>query len=218
MSWGDIQKYKKIFLTLIVIIIVISKICVKIIDMNLKLPFLSSSMLSIFRLFVVVCMVANLSACDQLRGRLAEMIAPQSPEQALKSIDTMVNAGQLKEALIKAESFAEKPGDLRGYFELAAARVAAMQGDVDAALRYLARAVGVLNLSPDQLMADEAFSALHTDIRFLQTITGQASTVTPAKKSSPSDTHVKASEDTQIKMTNQGTEVRAGDVVIKLPN
>lgn len=163
-------------------------------------------------------MVANLSACDQLRGRLAEMIAPQSPEQALKSIDTMVNAGQLKEALIKAESFAEKPGDLRGYFELAAARVAAMQGDVDAALRYLARAVGVLNLSPDQLMADEAFSALHTDIRFLQTITGQASTVTPAKKSSPSDTHVKASEDTQIKMTNQGTEVRAGDVVIKLPN
>jgi hypothetical protein len=59
---------------------------------------------------------------------------------------------------------------------------------------------------------------MHTDIRFLQTITGQFSTVSTTKKSSPSDTQVKASEDTHIKINNQGTEVRAGDVVIKLPN
>jgi Holliday junction DNA helicase RuvB len=56
----------------------------------------------------------SLSACDQLRGQLAELIAPQSPENALKSIDTMVAAGQLKDALSKAESFMEKPGDLAG--------------------------------------------------------------------------------------------------------
>jgi hypothetical protein len=67
-------------------------------------------------------------------------------------------------------------------------------------------------------MADEAFNAMHTDIRFLQTITGQSSTVSTTKKSSPADTQVKASEDTHIKINNQGTEVRAGDVVIKLPN
>ena len=170
------------------------------------------------RLSVVFCLVMSLSACDQLRGQLAELIAPQSPENALKSIDTMVAAGQLKDALSKAESFMEKPGDLRGDFELAAARVAAMQGNIDTALRYLARAVATLNLAPDQLMADEAFNAMHTDIRFLQTITGQFSTVSTTKKSSPSDTQVKASEDTHIKINNQGTEVRAGDVVIKLPN
>lgn len=167
---------------------------------------------------MVSCLVVSLSACDQLRGQLAELIAPQSPEEALKSIDAMTMAGQLKEALSKAESFVEKPGDLRGHFELAAARAAAMQGNTDTALRYLARAVVTLNLAPDQLMADEAFGAMHTDIRFLQTITGQSNAAPVTKKSSPSDTQVKASEDTQIKINNQGTEVRAGDVVIKLPN
>lgn len=170
------------------------------------------------RLSVVSCLVFSLSACDQLRGQLAELIAPQSPEEALKSIDTMTAVGQLKEALAKAESFMDKPGELRGHFELAAARAAAMQGQTDAALRYLARAVGSLNLAPDTLMADEVFSAMHTDIRFLQTITGQARTVSSPPKPSRSDTQVKASEDTQIKMNNQGTEIRAGDVVIKLPN
>jgi hypothetical protein len=110
------------------------------------------------RLSVVFCLAVSLSACDQLRSQLAELIAPQSPENALKSIDTMVAAGQLKDALSKAESFMEKPGDLRGDFELAAARVAAMQGNIDTALRYLARAVATLNLAPDQLMADEAFN------------------------------------------------------------
>ncbi len=171
-----------------------------------------------FRLVVVFCLAVSLSACDQLRGQLAELIAPQSPENALKSIDTMVAAGQLKDALSKAESFMEKPGDLRGDFELAAARVAAMQGNTDAALRYLARAVATLNLAPDQLIADDAFSAMRTDIRFLQTITGQSNTVSSTKKPSSADTQVKASEDTHIKINNQGTEVRAGDVVIKLPN
>ena len=172
----------------------------------------------ILQLAMLCGLVVSLSACDQLRGQLAELIAPQSPEEALKSIDTMAAAGQLKEAQSKAESFMDKPGDFRGHFELAAARAAALQAHNDTALRYLARAVATLNLAPDQLMADEAFGAMRTDIRFLQTITGQASPVSVSKKSSPSDTQVKASEDTQIKISNQGTEVRAGDVVIKLPN
>jgi hypothetical protein len=51
-------------------------------------------------------------------------------------------------------------------------------------------------------------------MRFLQIITGGARSQT----SSFDGTQIKASEDTQIKINNQGTEVRAGDVVIKLPN
>jgi hypothetical protein len=166
------------------------------------------------KLVFLSCLVVNLAGCDQLRGRLADWISPQTPQEALKSIDTMVAAGQLKEALVKAEAFIEKPGDLRPQFEFAAARVAALQGQVEVALRHLSRALAELDMSPDQLMADEAFQAMHTNVRFLQIITGGAG----AQPASSAGTQVKASEDTQIKITNQGTEVRAGDVVIKLPN
>jgi hypothetical protein len=162
----------------------------------------------------LACLGFSLSGCDQLRGRLADWISPQTPQEALKSIDTLVAAGQLKEALAKAEAFIDKPGDLRPQFELAAARVAAFQGQAELALRHLSLALADLDIAPDQLMADEAFETLRTNVRFLQVITGG----TRAQTSSSAGTQVNASEDTQIKITNQGTEVRAGDVVIKLPN
>ena len=171
----------------------------------------------VVRLTLISFMVFNLSGCDQFRSKLADLIAPQSPEDGLKSIDAMIANGQLKEALAKAESFIEKSGDLRGQFELAAARVAALQGNVDIALRYLAQAIVSLNISAQQLMNDEVFSPMHTDTRFLQLLTKQVKSGPPDLMSKP-DSHVKASEDTQIKITNKGTEVRAGDIVIKLPN
>ena len=167
------------------------------------------------RLLLIACMALNMSACDQLRTRLSNLIAPQTPEEALKSIDTMLEAGQTKEARAKAESFAETPGDLRPYFELAVARLAAKQGDADVALQYLVRAMSKLDLTPDELMADEAFNSLHMDVHFLQVITGQTNVI-QAKKIT--NRQVNAVEDTQIKINNQGTEVRAGDIVIKLPN
>jgi hypothetical protein len=179
-----------------------------------KLSKLSSFGKGMVKLAFLAFLCLNLSGCDQLRGRLAEWISPQTPQEALESIDTMIAAGQLKEALVKAEAFIDKPGELRPQFELAAARVSALQGQADLALRHLSLALADLDTSPDQLMADEAFETLRTNVRFLQIITGGAR----AQPSSSTDTLVKASEDTQIKITSQGTEVRAGDVVIKLPN
>lgn len=180
-------------------------------EISPKVPGLAGN---VVKLAFLGCLVINLSGCDQLRGRLAEWISPQTPQEALKSIDTMVAAGQLKEAFAKAEAFLEKPSELRPQFELAAARVAALQGHVDVALRHLSRAIADLDITPDQMMADEAFVNLQTNVRFLQIITGGAS----PQPTSSAGSQVKASEDTQIKITNQGTEVRAGDVVIKLPN
>jgi hypothetical protein len=169
------------------------------------------------KLTFLACLGLNLSGCDQWRGRLADLISPktsQTPQEALKSIETMVAAGQLKEALAKAEAFIDKPGDLRPQFELAAARVCALQGQSDLALRHLSHALAELNIPADKLMADQSFKTLRTNVRFLQIITGGAR----VQPSLSAGTEVKASENTQIKITNQGTEVRAGDVVIKLPN
>ena len=95
-------------------------------------------------------------------------------------------------------------------------------GDVDGAIRYLTIAVSSLDLSPDEPMSDPAFQELRTNVRFLQAIT-QLTPQRPApSKSQQSEKaqgiEANAGAGTQIKMNGNGTEVRAGDVVIKLPN
>jgi hypothetical protein len=91
-----------------------------------------------------------------------------------------------------------------------------MQGDQDAALQYLSKALAGLEITADELIKDAAFVSMTTDVRFLQIITGQAesSSVVPSKPV----TSISAGGDAQILNTQQGTEIRAGDVVIKLPN
>jgi hypothetical protein len=166
----------------------------------------------------------GLSGCDQVRTKLADLIAPQSSEDALKSVNTLVATGQLKEARAKAEAFVDKSGPLQAEFVFAAARVCALAGDRDAALRYLSSAIGPLSLTADGLMSESAFASLRTDIRFLQLITGQSapvkpSAMVPAQSPAPLlGADVTSSGDAQIKMDRHSTEVRAGDIVIKLPN
>jgi hypothetical protein len=80
----------------------------------------------------------------------------------------------------------------------------------------LSKALPSLEITADELMKDEALASLHSDVRFLQIITGQtqSSTAVPPKPV----TEINAGSDAQIKNTQQGTEIRAGDIVIKLPN
>ena len=170
------------------------------------------------------CLGVGLSGCDQVRIKMADLIAPQSSEDALKSVNTLVATGQLKEARAKAESFFDEPGPYQAEFVFAAARVCAMAGDADAALRYLSSAIGPLSLTADGLMSESAFESLRTDIRFLQLITDQSvpvkpSAMVPARSPAPLlGADVNSSNDAQIKMDRHSTEVRAGDIVIKLPN
>lgn len=175
---------------------------------------------------LIICLGVSVSGCDALRTKLADLIAPQSPEDALNSVNTLMAAGHLQEAKVKAEAFADTPGPLQAKFAFAASRVSALSGDTDAALRYLGLAMGPLGLTGDVLITDSAFESMRTDVRFLQLITMQsAPVVVPLQTATtgpplPSrGVEVNSSgSSTQIKMDHLSTEVRAGDVVIKLPN
>ena len=165
------------------------------------------------QLFLVSCLALTLTGCDQFRERVAGWIAPQSPTEALKSVDTLLEQGQLKEAKNKVDAHINEPGEWKHHFELAAARIHAMQGDQEAALQFLSKALAGLDIPADEVMADRAFANLLTDLRFLQIITSQSQDA-PAQ----ANTTVRAGDAAQIQTTKQGTEIRAGDVVIKLPN
>jgi hypothetical protein len=163
--------------------------------------------------FLVACLTVTLTGCDQFRARVAGWIAPQSPAEALKSVDVLLEQGQLKEAKNKVEAHINESDEWKPHFELAAARIHALQGDQDIALQFLSKALSRLDISPDEVMTDRAFVNLRTDVRFLQIITGQYQDA-PARGNKT----VRAGDDAQIQTTKQGTEIRAGDVVIKLPN
>ena len=172
---------------------------------------------------VVVTLSTGLAACDQLRSKLANLIAPQSPQDALKSANDLMDAGQYAQARDKAVTLAEKQdAPLRGEFAWVAARACAYLGDADGAIRYLRIAVSSLDLSPDEPMSEPAFQDLRTNVRFLQAITeithDRAAAAQPQQTQKSQGVEATVGGGTQIKMNGNGTEVRAGDVVVKLPN
>ena len=178
---------------------------------------------TILQLSVLCTLGASLSGCDELRTKMADLIAPQSPQDALKAVNGLVDSGQYKEARDKAVAMTDKPdAPLRGKFALAAARANAYLGDVDGAVRYLGIAVASLGMSPDEPMTDPAFQELRTNVQFLQAITALTSnrpvTSKPQQAPKPEGIESNAGGNTQIKMNASGTEVRAGEIVIKLPN
>lgn len=168
------------------------------------------------KLLLTAGILVALPGCDQFREQVAGWIAPASPSETLKSVDTLIEQGRLKEAKNTVDANIDETEAWRHHFELAAARIHAMQGDQDTALQYLSKALPSLEITADELMKDEALASLHSDVRFLQIITGQTQSLTAVPPKPV--TEINAGSDAQIKNTQQGTEIRAGDIVIKLPN
>lgn len=175
------------------------------------------------RVMMVLAMSMGLSACDQLRSKLANFIAPQSHQDLLKSVNGLIDAGQYTDARDKAAPYTEKQDAvLRGEFAFSAARASAYLGDTDAAIRFLIIAVNTLQLNPDVPMADPAFQDLRTDLRFVQAITDSSPSRKdagqPRQAEKSPDVEVNAGGNAQIRMDQKGTEVRAGDVSIRIEN
>jgi hypothetical protein len=161
-----------------------------------------------------IAMSISLCGCDQLRSHVSDFISPEKPDEALKSAESYLAEGRYKEAREKAQLHADKVGPLQPQFALIVAKASAHLGDSEAALKYLSKAVMPLKLTADALMADSAFTSLHTDVRFLQLITFQT-TDSPAPSR---DVSIHSGGDAQISINSGTTEVKAGDVVIKIPN
>ena len=176
-------------------------------------------------LLCVVLASISLTACDQLREKLASVIGSKSPEETLVSVRNNLETGKFKEAKAEAEPYAAKPGARQAEFALAAAQACGNLGEVSQALDYLAIALKAGAVSSDALMADRNFESIRTDIRFVSLLTGQSSTAsaggasaTAASASQAAPAPKAAEPATAIRMDGQGIEVKAGSISIKLPN
>lgn len=150
------------------------------------------------------------------------MIAPQSSQETLNFVKGQIDHGKYKAARDQAAIFSEKVNEpLRGEFAFAAARACAYLGDIEGVIHFLDIAVTNLKLSPDVPMSEPAFQGIVTDIRFVQIVTKNSPhSPDEAGQHKESDKshgiEVNAGNDTQIKMNDQSTEVRAGDVSVHL--
>ena len=177
-----------------------------------------------FIFFIPFLLLGSLTGCDQFREKLANFISPEQPMEILKSARLLFDAGKFKEVkVIAAANLEKKNGELPGEFALLAARAAAMSSDVEDSLRYLKLADEYLDLDTDELMNDPAFESLLTNIRFLQIVVGQGKSKIEASKpafrqyTNENGLELNSGGGSSIKMDAKGTEVRAGDVVIKIP-
>jgi hypothetical protein len=175
-------------------------------------------LLKTIRLFLLISLFGIFAGCDELRSKIVDVIQPQTPQQTLIAVDDLIVNGNTKLAITKAEKIAETSGPLQGQFSWSLARAYALEGDLDKALKNLRTAIEKLNLTPADVLHEKAFESIQTNIRFMETITNVSGT---QQSSSSSVNQVRNQTDanqTSIKMDSSGTEVRAGNIVLKLPN
>ena len=175
-------------------------------------------LLKTIRLFLLISLFGIFAGCDELRSKIVDVIQPQTPQQTLIAVDDLIVNGNTKLAISKAEKIVETSGPMQGQFSWSLARAYALEGDLDKALKNLRTAIEKLNLTPADVLHEKAFESIQTNIRFMETITNVSGT---QQSSSSSVNQVRNQTDanqTSIKMDSSGTEVRAGNIVLKLPN
>ena len=169
--------------------------------------------LKLVRMFLLVCLLGTLSGCDELRTKLANVLQPETPQQTLAIVEDLISSGNAKLVISKGEKLAETSGPLQGKFSWSIARAYAIEGDIEKALKHLQTAVSQLNLTSTEVMNEKDFDAIKSNVRFLQIITD-----TSSLQQNSSGSSAQSTSQTSIKMDGNGTEVRAGNIVLKLPN
>lgn len=174
--------------------------------------------LKTIRLLLLISLLGLLAGCDDLRTKIVDLIQPETPQQTLVVVDDLIANGKTKLAISKAEKLAETSGPMQGQFSWSLARAYALEGDLDKALKNLRTAIEKLNLTPADVLHEKAFESVQTNIRFMETITNTSGTQQSSSPPSKQGGVQSDANQTNIKMDSSGTEVRAGNIILKLPN
>jgi hypothetical protein len=162
------------------------------------------------------------AGCDQAREKMAAAIKPVTVEEVTVEVNEKIDQEKFEEARIEGERFLDGKADASGALAWAIAKSCAQTGDYDKAIRYAEQALGTHAVTAPQAMAEPLMEPVRNDIRFVSLLAGIGGTQTsPAEAKNPVFTHQANQHtppSTAIRMDAQGIEVKAGDIVVKLPN
>lgn len=166
-------------------------------------------------------MLVLVTGCDQTREKIAAFIQPQTVEEVTIAVNKKIEQGKFKEAQTEGEGFLNGKEDVSGKLAWALAKACAQTGEHDLAIKYTEQALKANAVTGPQAMTEPLLEPVRTDIRFVSLLAGvgisENAIEKPKKFSSKKNVELNQSS-TSIRMDAQGTEVRAGDIVIKLPN
>lgn len=172
-----------------------------------------------FMLATVMLVLAT--GCDQTREKIAAFIQPQTVEEVTIAVNKKIEQRKFKEAQTEGEEFLKSKEDSSGKLAWALAKACAQTGEHDLAIKYTEQALKANAITGPQAITEPLLEPVRTDIRFVSLLVGISASESPITKpnSSSSKKDVERNKSsTSIRMDGQGTEVRAGDIVIKLPN
>ena len=174
-------------------------------------------------LFVIFSMLFLTAGCDQARENIAAAIKPITVEEVTAVVNEKIDHQQFRQAQTEGEKFLDGKPDASGHLAWALAKASAQSGDHDLAIRYTEQALSAHAVTGPQAMVEPLMEPVRTDIRFVSLLAGMGPTQTSqveVNSFTPPDPIKKPAiaNDTAIRMDGQGIEVKAGDIVIKLPN
>lgn len=178
-----------------------------------------SSFFSSFMLAALMLVLAT--GCDQTREKVAAFIQPQTVEEVTIAVNRKIEQRKFTEAQAEAEGFLNGKEDASGKLAWALAKACAQTGAHDLAIKYTEQALKANAVTGPQAMVEPLLEPVRTDIRFVSLLAGISISEKSIEKSenlNAKKTIERNQSATSIRMDSKGTEVRAGDIVIKLPN
>lgn len=170
-----------------------------------------------FGLALTSLVLVLIPGCDQIREKMAAAIKPKTIESVTVAVNEKIEQGKYKLAQTEGEEFLQGKDDSTGRLAWALAKASAQSGESDLAIKYLGQALKANVVTGPQAMAEPLLEPVHTDLRFVKMLVGVEASQSPQTAVSPPNT-TQAKPSTSITMDSKGTEVKAGDITIKLLN
>lgn len=167
-----------------------------------------------FSLLVAAALLLS-GGCDKAREQIAAAVKPKTAADVTILVNEQIGKLDFAQAKAEGESFLAANDDASGQLPFAVAKACSQLHDIDCALARMGQALKAGALSAEQVISEPLLEPVLADVRFLALLSANGD----LPKAAPGATAPrKQASDTSIKMDGQGTEVRAGDIVIKLPN
>lgn len=167
------------------------------------------------KISLVIAVASTQVGCDQIRSKIGSLLQNKTPQQANEEAIQALDQKQPQKAIELTNAFLENPNNADPDLLYTTARAYAETGNVHRTITLLNILVESHAMDKPQLMADDNFDSIKTDIRFVSWIADVSfDEERPTKKSSPPPSSNESGASAEI--NSSGVSARAGNVSVKI--
>jgi len=169
------------------------------------------------KISLVIALLSTQAGCDQIRSKIGSLLQNKTPQQANEEAMQALDQKQPQKAIELTNAFLENPNKADPDLLYTTARAYAETGNVLKTITLLDILVASHAMDKPQLMADDNFDSIKTDIRFVSWIADVSfDEERPSKKSSPPSPPSSNNSGASAEINSNGVSARAGNVSVKI--